>query len=103
MNASCPPVPSTGVTTGGFVKTIGIAPAPRVRLIAVLVSGAPKNETFQACQPAPNADGGSQMPAFQNQLEYNGKPCEFRGPASILLSAVTCAAVRHVPPGGVFP
>ncbi|MGC1168868.1 MAG: hypothetical protein WA886_08195 [Candidatus Acidiferrales bacterium] len=63
------------------MKIIGIAPAPKVRLIAVLALGAPKNDTFHACHPAPNADGGSQIPASQNQLEYSGKPYEFHGPA----------------------
>src|SRR5208282_4032016 len=103
MNASCPLVPATGVTAGGFVKIMGIAPAPRVRLMAVLLSGAPKNETFHACHPAPNADGGSQMPASQNQLEYSGRPCEFLGPSKIRLRASTWPAVIHVPPWGVFP
>src|ERR1700722_401314 len=60
IKASCPEAPFTGVTTGGVTNTIGTAPAPSVRLIAVLTPGTTAVATFQKAQPAPGAEGGVQ-------------------------------------------
>src|SRR5438445_8620573 len=104
MKASCPFGPLTGLGTGGVVKTIGTAAAPSVRLIAVLYTGLPRNDTFHACQPrAPAAVGGSQMPASQYHREYSSRPAESRGPAKICFSAETCGVVRQDPPCGTLP